>query len=142
MNPFGGFYRLKNITRFKRFIFKGSFCKFSRHIQHPFIFVFRDSHMSKFWTTTFQGLFAIRNILFSQFRSSSVRNCSHEWSSQSDDRYPKLCPRETNRHSWKAGGYPGNPGGSVVPRAAAVTTNDPSLPPPLPQRHLWNSSMV
>ncbi|CAK9814422.1 hypothetical protein ANTQUA_LOCUS8069 [Anthophora quadrimaculata] len=30
---------------------------------------------------------------------------------------------------WKAGGYPGNPTGSVVPRAAAVATNDPSLPP-------------
>lgn len=102
--------------------------------------------MSKFWTTTFQGLFAIRNILFGQFRSGSVRNCSHEWSSQSDDRYPELCPRETNRHSWKAGGYPGNPGGSVVPRAAAVTTNDPSLPPPptssLEQFHGLTSSVL
>lgn len=73
----------------------------------------------------------IRNILFSQL-ASEIRNCSHEWSSRLNDRYPKLCPRETNRHSWKAGGYPGNPTGSVVPGAAAVTTNDPSLPPPLP----------
>lgn len=69
----------------------------------------------------------IQDILFNQL-VSSLRNRGHEWSSQLNDRYPRLRPRETNRHSWKAGGYPGNPTGSVVPRAVAVTSNDPPLP--------------
>lgn len=57
---------------------------------------------------------------------TSQRNRNRERSLELNDRCGRLCQHETNRHSRRAGGYPGNPAGSVIPGAPAVECNDPA----------------
>lgn len=55
---------------------------------------------------------------------TSQRNRNQGRSLELNDRCGRLCQHETNRHSRRAGGYPGNPAGSVIPGAPAVECND------------------
>lgn len=57
---------------------------------------------------------------------TSQRNRNQERSLGLNDRCGRLCQHETNRHSRRAGGYPENPAGSVIPDASAVECNDPA----------------